>query len=196
MAIFRATVVLTSACLGGHGTNTWHFRTDSDDIVPNLVSVHDAEDALQNFYIAVKDLWPAGTTASHNGEWATVNDEEPEVLDGFQWTQSGGAGEPLPPANCIVVGWKTTRNTRYGRGRTFLGPIGEGWNEEGTPSAAALTIARDGSQDLVDWNSGVLSGSSAFGVWSEHSATAEPAFRDFTSRTVHDKFAVLRSRRD
>lgn len=195
MTTYRATVMIDNPVLGGRGSNTWHFSTPSTNEAANILALSTAEDVLQNFYIAAQDLWPTGNVTSHDGEWTSVDEDEPTVLPGFQWSQSHGTGDPMPASQCIVIGWGTPTRTRYGRGRTFLGPLAMSQSSGGTPSSAALSIVEDAADTVLAHNDGSNGDNGRYGVWSEHSTHA-PGFRPFTTRTVHDKFAVLRSRRD
>jgi hypothetical protein len=117
---------------------------------------------------------------------------EPEFLEGDAWSiGAGGGGNVLPPANCIVVGWRTSGGGRRGRGRTFLGPLDSILLEaNGGVVDLELTAIRDAAAALVDASDSFNDG--ALGVFSP----TGNLFRDFVSSAVRDQFAVLRSRRD
>lgn len=190
MAIWRLTCSIAHPSLGGTGVNVWHARTTADDDVSGPLQDH--EDALEAFYSAITGVAAGGTEFHSPGEWIRVNPEPPviAVTDGFT-VVTGTSVPPLPPANCIVVGWGSVTPTRRGRGRTFVGPIGTSMLEgDGTVTAAALTTCRGAADSVLAHNA--IAGDGALGVYSR----TDNVIRDFTSRTVHDQFAVLRSRRD
>lgn len=190
--IVRLNIQIAHQTMPDHGVNTWHWRGDGEAEPPRS-DLTEAIGALAEFYVALTDTPLAqGAAYTFDGTVTTV-EAEPQVFDaGGSWAAgNAGSSQTLPPANCIVLGWGTQSATRRGRGRTFLGPIQSAVNEaNGTPSAASLTAIRNAADDLLAFNAG--EGNGAFGVYSR----VDNVFRDFTSRTVHDKFAVLRSRRD
>lgn len=191
MSIWRARVVIENTTLGGNGVNTWHVR-------PPLTELFDATQMdtlmgyLATFYSAIKNEHRAGTSWHFDGLMVRADGESGDIEEITPWdvastTSQGG----LPPANCVVVGWRTANASRSGKGRSFFGPIGtNALDTDGTVDATTLGVFRNAADDLIDAFSGGLDG--AFGVWSRE----DSVLRDFTANVVHDKFAILRSRRD
>jgi hypothetical protein len=192
MAIWKSTVTISNPALGGVGTNTWHCRTAGIVDAEVKLQLESLTSGLHDFYTAMANVLAAPSIVDHSGEWIRAEDGESEIqqVAGFNLSDIG-AGDPLPPANAIVVGWGTSQATRSARGRTFLGPLAENTlQDNGTPTATALTIIRNGAQALVD-HSEAQTGT-ALVVWS----VKEQLARDFVSAHVRNIFAVLRSRRD
>lgn len=190
MPVFRSNVVLTNGVMGGQGINSWHVAvTDLGTGVAGQLG--GATEALRVFYTALQADFAAGTTVGHDGDWVRAEDGE----DGYEtvdpWTfQSSAPSGAMPPHIAVVAGWGTESRRRSGYGRTFIGPLTKGSNQDdGTPSPGLITRIRD-AQDVLLGTSGGTNGW-AFQVFSRKQQQG----RDFTSRTVHDSFAVLRSRR-
>lgn len=193
MAIWRIPIRITSAFIGGTGANVWHCRSDAG--ATEEASIEEAVNWVEAFYTAIATVYEGGAQILFDGVVTQVGVEDPTAIDTITpfTVVASGAGGPLPPANCIVVGWKTALATRSGRGRTFLGPLKTNTNEaNGTPAAATLTTVRNAATALVASSMAETAPPSALGVWSP----TDQVFRDFTGSAVRDKFAVLRSRRD
>jgi hypothetical protein len=190
--ILKVPVKITHPALPNPGLNVWHLRLQDGIEAPSPQQAGEALSELHSSY----DTWLATLSGlavfSFDGE-VTTEEAEPRAYDiGFPWAAGNqGAGQVLPPANCIVAGWGTGLATRRGRGRTFLGPLqATAVQADGTPSQAALDNIRAGQDSLLAYNQ--ANPGDEWGLWSRTAQT----FRPFVSRTVHDKFAVLRSRRD
>jgi len=191
VGIYRANVRITHPVLPDPGINTWHVRLDSED--PNDGDVVGLSASLADFDVHLTDLVLAqGCAVTYDGLLVKVGPSPTFHDTGNEWAAgNAGSSATLPPANCVVIGWGTQNASRRGRGRTFIGPIQAAANDAtGTISTAALASARDAAADLVAANAGPPEG--AWGVYSR----SDGVIRDFTSSRVHDRFAVLRSRRD
>jgi hypothetical protein len=184
-------VQVTHPVLPDPGINTWHLRTDAADPVSGDTIA--LVNAVSDFYVLLLDsVLAQGAVFSFSGDFTTV-EASPRAISGHHAWTAGNAGSSatLPPANCLVIGWGTSSATRRGRGRTFLGPIQQAANDAtGTVSTAALANARAAADGLLADIAAV--GNGGIGVYSR----VDSVLRDYVSRTVHDKFAVLRSRRD
>lgn len=193
MSIWRATWTIDHPSLGGTGTNTWHARVG---VVGGEISEHEQLDLLNGhlgeFYTAIEDVFAGGAHLHFNGEWLEVEVEEPRLYAGdSNDLVVGGTTDALPPANCLVVGWRTSVASKSGRGRTFLGPLRTADNEaNGTPSEPVRTMVESAAADFISSFDGVDSG--AFGVYSKH----DGVIRDFISGRVRNQFGMLTSRRD
>jgi len=193
MPLYRLSVKIDAPALGGDGANVWHIRTGgglNEDGAANT-----AIGWLEDFYNLIAPLTPTTCSFSFEGTAVEIAVEEPTMLEGLDtWTTSGtSANDYLPPANCIVVGWRTSLATRSGRGRTFLGPFANNVSDAtGTPSSGALSTIRGAADALVSASTGADPEGVAVAVWSPTDNLA----RDITGASVRDQFAVLRSRRD
>jgi hypothetical protein len=191
MPTYRTAITLDHPNLGGTGTNTWHVRTTVGGPGEDI-ELGGLTDILQTFYASGETLWAPGTIIRFNGEWTDVAGDN-EVDSGVDpWTVTiDGTPSSMPPANCVVVGWRTSSGGRSGKGRTFLGPIDRDAAEDnGTIASGPLTLARERAAALVESSDSFANG--AFVVYSQQESLA----RDFTGSAVRDQFAVLRSRRD
>lgn len=191
MATFSYAVQLTwTTASGSPGNNVFHGRTGGvgfqEDEVAGL-SVY-----LNEFYEAIGGLFPSFVTITApeyaNGVGDDTGDQVP--VEAWEVQGSGGAGF-LPPANCMLVDWRTGTGGRRGRGRTFVGPLQSTVGQaNGTPTEIHRGILEDAASDLIAASSGSLDG--AWGVYSR----VENVFRDWQSSSVPNLFGVLRSRRD
>lgn len=192
MAVARAIVTISHPVLGGQGTNTWHARA-TDPVTGGPESdLNSLMALLEQFYADCTGIFAGGTSFNFSGEMAQVGVEDPALYSVEAWSYTASNSDPaLPPANAIVAGWVTAGASRRARGRTFLGPLNLACVQaDGTPTDAALGLVRTAQDNLIAGFDGIENG--AFGVWS----TLDNQLRDFVGRTVHNQFAVLRSRRD
>lgn len=188
MPTYRVPVRINFVSGGGPGYNVWHVRTTAGD----AAQLDAALDALEAFYTAIKAYY-VSTTTIVLGE-GMIKDPlgSPEYVTDQSRTVTGtGASGMASHLLAICCSWRTTSATRSGRGRTFLGPLGANINDnnDGTPTAAAMTAIRAAAATLVAAGNGTNGW--AIGVLSP----TQGVLRDITGVTVNDKFAVLRSRR-
>jgi len=184
-------VTITHPSLGGTGTNTWHARTDGVDDAGDA-TLQDLIDALETFYSSVTAIVAGQTTFATDGTWIRVDGDEATIIDkdGFSVTAGTSQG-PLPPANCLVAGWRTAVASRSGKGRTFIGPMGTSTlQDNGSPTESTRDALAAAGEALIDSFDGIANG--ALAVWSVKDQVA----RDLVSVAVANEFAVLRSRRD
>jgi hypothetical protein len=191
MPTYRTVITLDHPNLGGTGTNTWHVRTTFGGVGEDI-ELGGLTDILETFYASGETLWAPGTVIRFNGEWTNVAGDNEVDNDVDPWTVTiEGDPTSMPPANCVVVGWRTSSGGRSGKGRSFLGPLDmNAAQPNGTIADGPLTLARDRANALVASSDSF--GNGAFVVYS----TQESVARDFTGAAVRDQFAVLRSRRD
>jgi len=193
MPVYRGVWTIDHPSLGGTGTNTWHCRITSSAGSPDeKPALNGLNVALGQFYTAIEDIYAGGAHLHFNGEWTQIDVPEPRIVAAdTNDVVVGGTTDALPPATCIVVGWRTEAATRRGRGRTFLGPLRTSVNQSnGTPLETVRAEVETAAADFIDQFDG-LDGS-AFGIWSE----ADSVLRDIVDGRVRNEFAVLRSRRD
>lgn len=201
MTILRATIEISSADLGGTGTNTWHV--ESTGVLPgSLAGADDMMGELETFYTAIAPLFHSDTDLTFDGELQGVGPDQGVLASGTPWATIGSAsGASLPPATCLVVGWRTGAGGRMGKGRTFLGPLTDvALNSDGKPTATAVTDTQTAADALVA--ASIAHADAHLGVWSggrvghETLPPADPEFRPFLSAHIRTIFASLRSRRD
>lgn len=198
MAILRYTVDITGFT-GGPGKNVFHARADDSNVESIATQL---SDKLRTFYTSMVGKCAAGVSFKL-GQVIDVDSNE-LVPAGTLWTSSTAAGNALPRAVAIVVGWRTATVARRGMGRTFLGPLGNTClQSDGTIDALALQEITTAANTLISSSSSVVGG--MFGVYgyqnalpkgTERDPNAPRVLRDFQSAVVKDQFAVLRSRRD
>ena len=190
MGVYRCNVVIKSPVAGGDCINSWHVRTLGEPGV-ELNQLNDAAGALEDFYLAIRGFYGATTSITHDGDWVAVTGQVGAFIGGDSWTTNGqGNQNALPPHLAVVAGWGTSLRRRSGYGRTFLGPLTMDTAEgNGTPAPAVLTTIRTAMDALIEASDSV--GGWAITVYSRKDGVA----RDIVSRTVHDQFAVMRSRR-
>lgn len=191
MSIYRANVAITGGEVLGPAVNTWHFRTDGiddagDAALPDLLT------SLAAFYAAVKNEFCEGTNTHFDGVLTSVEEEDPRVIVIDPWTvNTTTAAQGLPPQDCLLMRWGTSRPTRSGRGRTFFGPMcTNSLFGHGIVHPSTATVFNDAAAALISSFSGPADGAICIYSRADHVA------RDIISHSVVPKFAVLRSRRD
>lgn len=191
MGVFRANVNLQFAAGDGGGTNSWTLRTLSDD--GTTTEVESLMGHVEDFYDAIFSVFPDNYTISWDGSVTQIGTPTPGLLAaGTPWTVNGLGGVNYGPAAAMIcVSWKSSLATRRGRGRTFLGPVSANavQGSDGSVTDTVLTTVRTAANALVSASLADTNG--ALAVWSELDQVA----RDFTSASVTDQVAVLRSRR-
>lgn len=175
---------------GSPGANIYHARADSID---QFNADFDALGViLFDFYDTIKDMYCTDVTIRWAGEASGVGDDTGQVYSGNAWSVSGTNGtDHLSPALNVMIRWRTESGGAHGRGRNFYGPLIDGASESnGTPDEDVRDEFQAAADALVAASSGF--GNGALGVYSR----VEDVFRDFTSATVPNYFAILKSRRD
>lgn len=193
MTIFRVPVTITTPGIpGGPYMNVWHCRTIGPGNEDN-VQLGEALDALQDFYVGVRDYYP-NLTEVRMGEGMIkdpLGTPEYQADDPRSIITGGVAGGSATALLAIVVSWRTSSASRSGRGRTFVGPFStSATSGDGTPNDIVVNGVRSAAEQLVDDSTG--SGGWAWGVLS----TKQGLLRDFTGSTVRDRWSFLSSRRD
>lgn len=191
MSIYRYVVSLDFAAGSQHGTNTWHFRTDGVS-VDREANLNALISIVSTFYSHVTAFVPTSYVITGPAEATEVGVADPEAvggLTGFTRTGTGGTSYGGAPAMAVVT-WRSSKASRRGRGRTFLGPMGPGMvQSDGTLDPAVRTSLLSAASELC--SSSLADGNGAIGVYSQ----LDNLLRDVVSGTVTDQVAVLRSRR-
>lgn len=181
--------LLWTGASGSPGVNVFHARWDNDPLEGTL---EQQVESLETFYQDIAGIFPSAVTARWAGLAYGVGPDEGTLFEGEPWTVAGSGGTNFaPPADAMLVQWRTAAAGRSGRGRSFISPLNTGLIEaNGTPTEEGRAVLADAAADLVSRSLEDLNG--ALGVWSR----TDNVLRDFTASAVPNYFAVLRSRRD
>lgn len=202
MAILRFPVDITFDGPGSPGVNVFHGRAGG--LAATIESqAQDIADALNAFYVSLANTSALGgiynsTTTVDLGVVVDVETQE-QYTPTFAAVSGNAGTTEAPQVLQIVVGWRTAVAARRGMGRTFCGPCHAAVAQsDGSPVDLNITTVSDAAAALVTASQGLTD--CALGVWGLDVAGTGPdgakVLRDFTSSSVKDKFAVLRSRRD
>jgi hypothetical protein len=202
MAVWRYPVEVAFAGAGAPGVNVFTIRAED---TADEAGVTAAAAALRAFYIGVQSVLPTSTIIRFPNEAVNRQSEEAlQIAAPAQVVGAGGAGGPDVLQACIA--WKTSLRARRGTGRTFIGPLAEGYvGPEGAPTTAGADAIEFAAQDLVDVST--AANGWAIAIWGqvallkeaspEQRAAAPKVARDITGYSFRRaKLAVLRSRRD
>jgi len=184
---------------GGPGLNTFYFahnastdpvvQADADTVVARVRSVFAGRMAL----------WPTNWTANVSESVDVIDAADGDIVAQFTAPTTtlltGTSSNPMGPA---TIGLCLTQNTaqfiagRRLRGRTFLVPIIQNGDTNGTPDSGSRSVASGLAADMItDPALGP-----AWCVWHRPKDPAPGSLAHVTSVTISDKWAVLRSRRD
>lgn len=189
--IVRIPVRLEHQSLPTPAMNVWHCRT-VEGLPGATGDVANCLDALEEMYRYLGGIMPNGTSVTMGEGMIADPLGDPTYFpdDARTFSATTGPAGTASPILAIVASWRTTSASRSGRGRTFFGPIVTGMSDEnGTPTAAALSAVKTATESLLSESQGP--GGWALGVLS----TKQGILRDFTGVSVRDRFAFLSSRR-
>lgn len=129
--------------------NVWHFR--QNDIIGGTTpadSANDMIDQLQNFYEAIRGVYPLTVSAPFKATAFDMNDPEPRVpvLLRDITLSSGPSGEPLPDQVAICLSMfnnvASGESPRRSRGRVYIGPVYQGVATSEDAQAIVATATR------------------------------------------------------
>lgn len=198
MAVVRIPVRIDQASLPSPAFNIWHGRVDAlaSGATGTSAPLDDMLTTLHDFYLGVIGAMAGGTTI-------TMPSSVVDVSDSYEYgvttpgNISGGGANTLESGLALTIGWKTSIAGRRGRGRTFLGPMGQGSQDvNGHPTAGTITLVNTAIAALL--SDSLSDNGWALGVWGQQTANVKnpKVLRDFTAAKVSTKYAHLRSRRD
>jgi hypothetical protein len=191
VVIARVPIDITwSGATGSPGVNVWHSRWDGN--LSGSEQMAGLLEDLQTFYSGLANFYTTDTTVSFRGEIAGLGQDTGDSATYDEWTVTGtNTSGHAPPVDQVLISWQTGSGGRRGRGRTFLGPYGNGIVGD---DGQLLPATQASIQGLVDTLVGESddTGNGAWGVYSR----ADDLVRDFRSGTVRRPISVLRSRRD
>lgn len=198
MSLYRVTVT-TSGWTGGPGFAQHFFQPDGDPSVVTSDGALRVVQQVQQAYFQASAMWPTVWIAQVSNAVDIINPVTGSLVSSFsvagQTPITGAGGSNFGPAAIgMVVTWITESivNGHRVRGRTFLSPIGQQGDGDGSPTA--LQMSQSGTfatalrnfpntfEDLV--------------IWHRPKLTLPGSAHVVTGHRVRDKFAVLRSRRD
>lgn len=204
MTIYRVPIELSWGGSGSPGVNVFHVRTSVGSSTAGDEMLQGAVDSIHTLYA---DLTAGGH--SYGPPFASqteitlgnVVDVETQELAHPSWEDinTGQGGESLPPANQVVVAWRTTVAARRGSGRTFFGPLNTGTQaSDGSVASVVRQNFLEHAQAFVDRN--LQDNGWAVGIYGlvipKKQGGVDKVLRDITGRSVGRSFSVLRSRRD
>lgn len=201
---------VSSGWFGGQGFSTHYFKqgdpADLTDINKALLCV----DRVRAGWAAASALFPGVWTVQVQSQVDFINDVNGDLLDSWGPAQpalvSGGAGTGFGPTMAMVLLQLRTSTIANGKrllGRSYLGPVNAGNDNDGTPNSGAVTTALAMGTALLD--RGIAVDNPYLCVWRRpRDARLLPtplpqrngSSGIVTSITVPNKFASLRSRRD
>jgi hypothetical protein len=208
MPVYRVPAAITWNGSGSPGVNVWSVRTVFGTGGGTDTDLQDAVTALGAFYGALTGYFPAGMKVELGPdiiERTSLADASLPVVTKSSTSSVGP--QALPPANQVVVGWRTALRARRGMGRTFIGPLLDtAQDTDGTVGTTFLNALTSAANTLLQASLSAANGY-GIGVWGlENPGTYDAqgrlvpgqphVHRDFTAFKIRDRFAVLRSRRD
>jgi hypothetical protein len=180
---------------GAPGYTNWYGLSDGDA----AAAANALGPRMRTFFEAVKTYVPTGVTLKVQRTYQVLDSItgrltaetnltlDPAVTTGTAATTYNGAGG-------AVVNWETGLFNNAGhrvRGRTYLVPLAGCYDTDGSLSSAFITA-------VVAAANASLGGTGSLGVYSRPTTKGgtDGVFRTAQASSVHDKGAVLRSRRD
>jgi len=150
MALFRfrnRIDVSDSASFSGPGYNVMYLQSAA----PNDAALIDQANAIQAFYTACAGIYTNGTIITVAESIVESPDTDKILRPVGQDTVAGtSTNSPLPPQLAVCVSWRTNVAARWGRGRTFLGPLQTAVSDTvGTVLGSTLTVIRTAAADLI-----------------------------------------------
>lgn len=171
---------------GGPGVATMYF-----------LDVETAVASVQTFWTEIIARFPSDFHAQVENAGDIINDATGDLTG--SWTADavastvGDQGDPYPAPAGAVITWltETVLDGRRLRGRTFCVPYGGlNYQNDGSLAPLAITDLQDGATALI------AAQSSSFVIWHRPTGAHAGGHGFVTAAMVHDKVAILRSRRD
>lgn len=204
--VYRVRAVSTG-WTGGPGLNTFYFAPTG---VAEITSEEDAllcRDRVRAAFADVNLIYPPATTISVQGSVDVIETTDGELTGNFSLPNAANVvGAGLAGYNALatmlLLRWNTNdiMDGHRVKGRSFLGPVSNGVDADGTPQVGLLNELTAFGTAMMDI--GVGEGPKLC-VWhrprpatEEHPVAREGQRATVISYTAVDKYAVLRSRRD
>lgn len=197
MGTYRYAVNISNHEGSPPSTNVFHFRTaDSDGDAFNQAEADAATASIRQLYLDSAAVFAEGVRIAFPNFAIAVGSEETVPINPGADVVSTQAARNTSVL-CFCINWVTASRSRRGRGRTFLGPLGQNViGTDGNPSSTALSIVKNAAEAFVERSTGPNLW--AVGVYGQQSKNIpEPkVLRDITGYTLNEKqFSVMTSRR-
>lgn len=202
----RSTISGLNQCV-----NTWHIRTSGaitatevtnlmvpfktfwDNLAtyrsPGTVTITGSRILLADISTWVKPVGSPGKPGYVGGYWSTP----PLILAGTPSTSTAGsAASALPPQLASVISWRTAIAGRTGRGRTYVGNLGNTAQQGASVNAAYVTAVNTQTTTLINAVPAVSVASGVVGItiWSPTNGY----LHDVISGASDATFDTMRSR--
>lgn len=145
--------------------------------------------ALVDYLSLISNNWFIESMAVVEMTSGTIVEEE-----GFGTSTAGNiTGDPMPAQVAAVISWRTARTGRRGKGRTYLPPAGESYNDSvGVITGSYLTLMDTfaGALESFSSNVGANDGTYAFAIMSE----ADQSWHQVTSHISRNIWCTQRGR--
>ncbi len=155
-------------------------------------ATQDCLDAAEAFWNDASDVMVTDCAWAVEDEVVTIDAADGTIVNINAGTGGSGAGnlaqEVLPFATQMLVKWRTASivDGRRLQGRTFVPALGEGDNDQGVPSSAALTALGTAADNLI------ADTSTSLVIWGRTGGFSGAV----VTAAIGTEFSVLRSRRD
>lgn len=182
---------------GGPGLSTFYFDATTDDVVSAARAVGCVQSAVTGHW---KNVWPLTVHAQVSGDVDVIDRETGDITDTLSVdipasVAGAGASEYAPIATALVLSLTTGTFIagRRLRGRIFFSPVANNMVQaDGTPMTTAIGFIEGGGADVLEF----LTEGDAWVVWHRPVNGAGGQTGRIVSSVCHDKFGILRSRRD
>jgi hypothetical protein len=181
---------------GGPGLATFYYKTETPIGAGTSGGAQTVASRVRSAMNNLDTFWPAFMQIQVLPDVDVLEDSTGRLLNtwasGTQAVVSGTAGQSSGPlASMLCVNFLTLDiiNGHRVKGRTFLGPLRQESDADGTPTARMITQGMEFGDDITSGS--VLQQV----VWHRPKGGLDGAACLVSSHNVHDRFAVLRSRR-
>lgn len=180
---------------GAPGYTNWYGLSDGDA----AAAANALGPRMRTFFDAIKAYIPSDASVKVQRTYQVLNSITGVLTSESNLTLDpaivqGTTAVAYSAASGAVVNWETGLFNDAGhrvRGRSYLVPLSNCYDTEGSLSPAAVTA-------LTTAATAALGGTGSLGVFSRPTApgASDGVFRTASAAIVHDKACILRSRRD
>jgi len=202
----RQTISGSNVCV-----NTWHVSVNGQPLTSEATAICAAVKAFYDGHSAYRvtgttvvtgsrvlyfqEGWWTKPTFDANGKLLTRGkfNTDPFIVPATPQTSTAGSGGGLlPPQLASVVSWRTATSGRSGRGRTYLGNLGNSALLTNAVTPAAVTAINSAAATLITAVAALQAAgaSAALAVWSPTDGVLRPILSGATDAT----FDTMRSR--
>lgn len=180
---------------GAPGYTHWYGISDGD----SAAAANALAPRMRAFFDAIKLYLPNGADVKVQRAYQVINDVTGNITsegvlasDPALVTSTAGASTAYAGPTGACVNWETgtfNANGRRIRGRTYLVPLNQAFEPDGSLNATALGA-------ITAAATAALGGTGSLGVWTRPVDGGGGSFSIAIAALVKDKAAVLKSRRD